>query len=120
MDGAGAVDLRNMERLRQIAETGLGVILAVTPAVLWIAWTPELLLWAMAVAAACGVLLVLITRSASEGATGATPLPEEFIDEVHRLFPLTYHHSLRETPRFRAAMKRLAAMSERTGTSNTA
>ena len=99
-----------MERLRQIGETGLGVVLAATPAALWIAWTPALVLWVMGVAAACGLLLVLLTRSEDTRASGAVSLPEEFIDEVHRLFPLTYHHSLHETPRFRRAMERLSAM----------
>jgi hypothetical protein len=104
------------KRLRHIAEAGLGVVLATTPVLLWIAWTPTILLGVMAVSVLCAILLVLVTESSREPAGHArTPLPAEFVDEVHQLFPLTYHHSLHETPRFRHAMKRMSRMIEASG-----
>ena len=90
---------------------GLGIILAVTPAALWIAWTASLLIGVMAVALVCAVLLVLLTESSPRdraGKDGAVALPEGFIDEVQQLFPLTYHHSAAGPSRFRLAMKRLS------------
>jgi hypothetical protein len=104
--------MEGAKRLRHIAEAGLGVVLATTPVLLWIAWTPTILLGVMAVSVLCAMLLVLVTESSREQAGARTPLPPEFIDEVHQLFPLTYHHSLHETPRFRNAMKRISRLIE--------
>ena len=111
------------ERLGGIAATGLGTVLAVTPVVLWIAWTAELVVGIMLVAAVCAVLLAWLESSLqgarsqgdAAGAGGRVVLPEEFIEEVHRLFPLTYHHSRHETARFRQAMKGLSRLIEGSG-----
>jgi hypothetical protein len=98
-------------RLRRIAESGLGIVLATTPVLLWVAWTPELLIGVMLAAVLCAVLLVLLTEPGGDRAGAPPPaLPPEFVDEVQRLFPLTYHHSMRETARFRRAMKRLSRL----------
>ena len=97
--------------MRRVATTLLGVILAVTPAALWIAWSATLVFAVMAVALASSVLLVLLTEASPpsrDGKDGRATLPEGFIDEVHRLFPLTYHHSSAGPSRFRLAMKRLS------------
>lgn len=56
MPGPGTL----IERCLSGAEVGLGMVLAVTPVALWIAWTPSLLVGAMAVAIACGALLGLL------------------------------------------------------------
>ena len=109
-----------MERMGHIAEAGLGLVLAATPLALWIAWTPALVLWVMLAAVASAALLALLTESAPKPAPlplpdevkGVPRLPEEFIEEVHRLFPLTYHHSRRPASRFRETMLRLAQMME--------
>ena len=108
--------MERAKRLRHIAEAGIGIVLATTPVLLWIAWTPAILLGVMAASVLCAVLLVLLTESSREEA-GKAPaaLPPEFIDEVHKLFPLTYHHSLHETPRFRRAMKRMSQLIEASG-----
>lgn len=107
------------ERLSSIAETGLGLVLAATPLALWVAWTETVLLSVMAVAVICGALLVLLTDfsrravddpRAGEGREQQVVLPDEFVDEVHRLFPLTYHHSLVGNARFRRAMARLSGL----------
>ena len=90
--------------------TFLGIVLAVTPAALWIAWTPGLLLGIMAAAIVAAALLVLLTEASPAQARGddRATLPPQFIEEVHRLFPLTYHHSAHGPSRFRRAMKRLS------------
>lgn len=113
-----------MNRLRHIAEVGLGILLAATPLALWIAWTPAIVVGVMAAAIASAALLVLLTESSQPGvpnrsrrAADNPRLPQEFIEEVHQLFPLTYHHSLRATPRFQQAMSRLSEMMEKAGPS---
>ena len=88
--------------------TLLGVILAVTPAALWIAWSVSLVIAVMAVALVSAVLLVLLTESHEAAKDERIELPEGFVEEVHRLFPLTYHHSSAGPARFRQAMSRLS------------
>jgi hypothetical protein len=103
--------MRLTECLTRVATTLLGIVLAVTPAALWIAWSASLVFAVMAVALASSVLLVLLTEPSPpgrDGKDGRVVLPEGFIDEVHRLFPLTYHHSSAGPSRFRLAMKRLS------------
>lgn len=116
------------ERLAHIGVTGLGVVLAATPLALWIAWTAALIVWVMLIAMVSAALLALLTefpcrrtqdQSGPEGTGSRVILPEEFIEEVHRLFPLTYHHSRLETPRFRRAMKRLSRLIEESKSGNT-
>jgi hypothetical protein len=104
--------METARRLRHIGESCLGIVLATTPVLLWVAWTPELLIGVMLAAVLCAVLLVLLTEPAGDQGGSPRPmLPPEFVDEVQRLFPLTYHHSMRETPRFRRAMRKLARLS---------
>ena len=94
----------------------LGAILAATPVALWIAWSATVLFIVVAVAIASAGLFVLLVERAqrtarqSPAAAGKVMLPDEFIAEVHELFPLTYHHSLLETARFRRAMEKLSRM----------
>ena len=102
------------DRLSAVGTTLLGVILAVTPVALWIAWSATVLFIVVAVAIASAGLLVLLAELAqrtarqSPAADDRLVLPDEFIAEVHELFPLTYHHSRLETARFRRAMEKLA------------
>ena len=108
--------MEKAKRLRRIAEAGIGFVLASTPLLLWIAWTPAILLGVMATAVLSAALLVRLTETSREQATSArTPLSPEFIAEVQQLFPLTYHHSLHETPRFQRAMKRMLRLVEASG-----
>jgi hypothetical protein len=97
----------------------LGIVLAVTPLALWIAWTPALVLAVMAISLVGAVLLVVLNDRSPEAQRGSgeapAPLPEEFIDEVHRLFPLTYHHTLVGNPRFERVMTRLRRLIDRQG-----
>jgi hypothetical protein len=108
--------METAKRLRRVGEAGIGIVLASTPLLLWIAWTPTIVVGVMATAVLCAALLVLLTESSREQAGKArTPLSPEFIDEVQQLFPLTYHHSLHETQRFRRTMNRLSRLIESSG-----
>ena len=106
--------MQKAKRLRHVVEIMLGCVLAVTPVTLWVAWTATQVLCMMLVALICAVLLALLVESAPPAgehrAGGDATLPPEFIEEVHRLFPLTYHHSRHETARFRQAMQKLAEL----------
>jgi hypothetical protein len=109
-----------VERCLRGAESGLGIVLAVTPITLWVAWTPSMLLVAVAVAVISATLLVLLDRrrgAAHEDAgadrqpDGSRPaLPDGFVEEIHQIFPLTYHHSRSGPARFRRAMDRLRSL----------
>ncbi|MEW6687971.1 MAG: hypothetical protein AB1452_02660 [Pseudomonadota bacterium] len=93
----------------------LGVVLAATPLALWIAWTPAVLAVVVAAALASASLLVLLHELAPPQAGGQPQverpgLPEEFVEEIHRLFPLTYHHSGAPAARYRRAMDKLSRM----------
>jgi hypothetical protein len=105
--------MQKAKRLRHLGEVALGLVLAATPLALWIAWSATLVLCVMLIALLCAALLALLVESAPEGehrAHASVALPPEFIEEVHRLFPLTYHHSRHETQRFRQAMQKLAKL----------
>jgi hypothetical protein len=101
------------ERLSRIGETGLGIVLALVPVALWVAWTPIVWVVVMAVGFAAAALLIeLSRRRASEDANalpGEAPpaLPDTFTATIHELFPLTYHHSREGPRRFRSAMEKL-------------
>jgi hypothetical protein len=98
-------------RLAGISETGLGIVLALVPVALWVAWTPLVWVIVVAVGIVAAALLIAITYwypQAEERASGARPeLPDEGIAAIHEVFPLTYHHSFRQTARFRRAMDAL-------------
>jgi hypothetical protein len=103
--------------LRSAAATILGVTLAVVPLALWVAWTETILLAVVAIGAASAVLLVVLAerdaaiadRSPSAHHPDARPtIADEAVAEIHRVFPLTYHHSLKPRARFLRAMEQLA------------
>jgi hypothetical protein len=98
-------------RLATVAETGLGIVLALVPVALLVAWTPWIWVIVVAVGAVAAALLVAVgywLPHADEGASGAGPkLPDEAIAAIHEVFPLTYHHSFRQPARFRRAMDAL-------------
>jgi len=98
-------------RLADYATALLGIVLAATPLALWAAWSAAVLFLVLGVAIASAGLLVLLNhlggQTAPSGA-GRAELPEEFVAEVHQLFPLTYHHSHRPAARFRRAMAKLS------------
>lgn len=101
------------ERLSRIGETGLGIVLAVVPVALWVAWTPIVCAVVIAVGFVAAALLIALSyRRAAEDASaspGEAPpaLPDTFVATVHEVFPLTYHHSREGPRRFRSAMEKL-------------
>jgi hypothetical protein len=109
-------DLR-VERWLSGTEVSLGVVLAVTPITLWVAWTPLVLLVAVAAAVVSACLLALIHGRRGFAHEDLDPdlpseslqpvLPDGFVEQIHQIFPLTYHHSRIESPRFRRAMQKL-------------
>jgi hypothetical protein len=96
--------------------TVCGIILAGVPLALWIAWTPFGFLMVLTAGALSLVLLgVLLARlpPSVEDSDGRhddqrrTRLSDEFVEEIHKIFPLTYHHSRIEPARFRRTMDKL-------------
>lgn len=103
-------------RFASIGVTACGIVLAAVPLALWVAWTPFGFFLVLAAGAASLVLLgILMSRLPADvehseeprrDETGAA-LPDEFVEEIHKIFPLTYHHSTIERARFRRTMDRL-------------
>ena len=104
------------ERLAAATATVLGVILAVTPVMLWIAWSGTVLFIVVAVAIVSAGLWVSLEEhlhrpsAGSRAAVGGARLPDGFVDEIHQIFPMTYHHSMRPRARFRQTMEKLSRM----------
>ena len=104
------------ERLAAAASTLLGVILAVTPVLLWVAWSETVLFIVVAVAIVSAGLFVSIEERlhrASDGpggGAGHARLPDQFVEEIHQIFPMTYHHSMQPRARFRQTMEKLSRM----------
>jgi hypothetical protein len=106
-----------IERWLSGAEVGLGIILALTPITLWVAWTPLVFMVVVAAAAVSAILLGLLHGRRGSAHQDLDPdrpseslqpvLPDGFVEEIHQIFPLTYHHSRIESPRFRRAMQNL-------------
>ena len=104
------------EQLRSIGMTMLGIILSLIPPALWVAWTETVLLGVVAVGVVSAAALVVLADSGAQGVENRQveasvarrrALAEESIAELHRIFPLTYHHSLAEKTRFRLAMEKI-------------
>ena len=99
-------------RLTSVGVTVCGILLALFPLALWVAWTPSVFAFVFAVGvASAALLLVLLAREPKpEGHERNEPrpgLPASFVEELHGIFPLTYHHSRRGRARYRRAMARL-------------
>lgn len=97
--------------LRPASETALGIALALVPLALWIAWTPILLVAVLATGAVCAALLIAIAGlghdEAAQDDAERVVVPDAFVEQLHRLFPLVYHHSRREKQGFRRMMEKL-------------
>lgn len=104
------------DRLRSIAMTMLGIVLSLIPPALWFAWTETGLLVVVAVGVVSAALLALLADSGASGAEDRQAaqriatrksVSDASIVEIHRIFPLTYHHSLIEKARFHQAMEKV-------------
>jgi hypothetical protein len=103
--------------------TVLGVILLVLPLALWVAWSKLVFVTVLTVGAIALGLICLITSLEDTNAGHARraertkPLivvTDKFFEELHRLYPLTYHHRKTGSRKFRKAMKRLLSFVETT------
>jgi len=97
--------------LRATAETALGIVLAVVPLALWVAWSPAVLLVVVAAGAVSAALLVALWRlpdgAHAGGRASHAVVSDRFVEDMHRLFPLNYHHSRTGKARFRRTMEKL-------------
>jgi hypothetical protein len=108
--------------IRQLGQTILGIALAVTPVALWIAWTPAMLAWVLVGSLLSAALLVMLTEASPEGSargSDSAGIPDEFVEEVQKLFPMIYHHSGRRSARFHKTMQHLYRLMEQSGRSVT-
>ena len=105
-----------VEQFRSIMMTFLGIILSLVPPALWFAWTESQLLVVVAVGVVSAVALVVLADFGSQAdedrhdtveLARRRTLADRAIVEIHRAFPLTYHHSFVEKTRFRQAMERV-------------
>ena len=98
--------------LRVAGETALGIILAIVPLALWVSWSPEILIGVIAAGGVCAALLVMLWGRSGVGrvndaGNSRAEVSDLFVQEMHKLFPLTYHHSRRGKLRYRRTMERL-------------
>jgi len=102
--------------LKAAGETALGILLALVPLALWIAWSPAILVAVIVTGGVCAALLIALCRWQDESLEEArnaeddpahAEVSDAFVEELHHLFPLVYHHSRREKQRFRRTMETL-------------
>ncbi len=110
---------RRAGRFGEIGITVLGIVLAMTPLALWLAWTETQFFTILALAAIAMALIFVLARFPRSDsrhrrrvaqASKRPVLGDEFIAELHRLFPLIYHHRRPGDRRFREKMERLLAL----------
>ena len=99
-----------------IVITLVGLIVAAVPPALWVAWTQAGFLAVLGVGVLCTIVLIVLLDIRPFGSDEPSDtrdddpqvtLPDEFVEEVHRISPLTYHHGLKDRPRFRDSMRKL-------------
>ena len=100
----------------------LGVILMMTPLALWVAWTGTMLLIVLATGTLAGVLYCVLaeTQEPANLGQGVSPkygpvesLPYGFVEALHEISPLTYHHRIIGSPIFQRKMVRLKELLNR-------
>lgn len=110
---------RSVRLAREVGLVALGLILAAIPLALWVAWSEAMLYGVLAVCALATALFVLLTRvgSADDETPPVAPnrdlrrtLSPEFISELQRLQPLTYHHRRLGDMRLWNKFRRLRAL----------
>jgi hypothetical protein len=102
--------MRRSSLPRAAAETVLGLALAAVPVALWVAWSPFVFGLVLATCLVSAVLLIAVTEGTNDPAPLGRPLaamPVAGVEELHELYPLTYHHGRRRDPRFHALMEKL-------------
>ena len=118
--GSGSVNAcKPHKRLRvpagalRAAMVFLGIVLALTPIAFWVAWSEQgwLLVLAIGAAAFIGLLvchwLTEDDRPAASGKSDRAGVSDEFLAELSRMGPWTYHNRLTGHARFKKKMARL-------------
>lgn len=107
-------------RLREGGMVVLGLVLAAVPLALWVAWSRAVFYAVLAAAVIAALMLVALawlgrSAEAERPADAREPehLNDEFIAELHRLTPLTYHHRRLGDPRLQRKFAKLRALLRR-------
>jgi len=104
------------ELLREIAMVVLGLILAVVPLALWLAWSETAFYSVLAVGAvAMGLILALISFGPDDDRPTRTTMVSapELIAEIQQLAPITDHHRRLGDPRLAKMLAVIRAMMRR-------
>ena len=108
--------------LREIVIVICGLIMAVTPLALWVAWSQPIFFGVLVTCfVAMGILVFMSWFTGSDGEpigtgakeTGKQRLEGEFFDELQRHLPLVHHHRRLSDPRIHRKMARLRGMIRR-------
>jgi hypothetical protein len=119
-EGAGAPrrleedGMKDFTPVRRFAATLFGLVVAVTPLALWVAWSDVMLLGVLLAGAAAAVLCGLLADDEDsdparprESGPAAPEAGERFLGELTDLGPWIHHNRLRPDARFAARMDRL-------------
>ena len=97
--------------LREIALTLLGLVVAVTPLVLWVAWSQTVFVAVLVISAGALILIFALTRrdpQAHAASGSARPvLTGDELASLSNLGPFIYHHRRDGGPHFQRHMRRL-------------
>ncbi len=104
------------EGLREFGLTAFGIVLALMPLALWVAWSETVFVVVLTSGLTAGVACCLLAHDwrPAFDARGGTPGPrptrvstDEFIAGLHELFPLIHHHRRLGDPVFQRKMDAL-------------
>ncbi len=107
------------EGLREFALGALGIILVLSLPAIWVAWTGQMLVVVLAIAATAGVFYCALYGYHQSLSSDHPNLPvpkrtqiltDRFVAEVHSLFPLIYHNRRPGDPVFQRKMDRLKSL----------
>jgi len=96
--------------IQQVATTLFGIVLALTPLALWVAWSIPVMLLVIASGIVATIALLLClpsTHTERSSPTGRPTLSDEFLSELSSMGPFIYHHQPTGGHWFRMKMERL-------------
>jgi len=103
---------------REIAKIVLGIVLAIVPLALWVAWSEMVFVIILAVGAVAMILILAVSETEPEVEQNRPKqvnkvTATELIAEMHRLMPFTFHHRRLDDPRLRRKFAALRALMRR-------
>ncbi len=110
---------RRLAATRSFAASVFGLILALTPPALWIAWSETMFFAILGIGAVAGGLICLLADAEDPALEGrgdrsvsgtTTSLSDAFLARISGLGPWIHHHRRIGDPAFRAKMESLAAL----------